>query len=522
MRLPIWQRAARTPWAITEDHLRNILQIAQRDTPGPEAVAQQTGEKLENTYDVEYRDGVAILSIKGPLFRYANLFTAISGATSYERIAKDFFAALNDNAVKAVLLDIDSPGGEANGCAELAQQIYQGRGVKPITAYVGGMGASGAYWIAAAADRVVANQTAILGSIGVRTALIDDSKWMEEHGFREYVIVSSQSPFKDVDPADESDRARVQQTVDDLAAVFVADVATYRGVSEEKVLADFGKGDVIVGQKAVDAGLADRLGDFEGTLEKLAAPQQPDFFGISAAPWSGSATTESKTMTKMHFSETLGSAIATATGRAPIRSHEQVVAAVAESAGIDQQTIDSLVAGERAPTAAEVRAIAASSNDESLLASLMKAARADGVALDDEEEGADDDAEDGEDAEDPDEVAEAVARESAAAVVEACLAAGMPDSAPSLIREGLGPDDARARLGDASAIRDLCTAAGVPSATADAYIRNGYSREQVKAALLDEIVQGQSRDITAHVGPDGRGTGGGGEMLSWDSVYTDA
>jgi len=123
----------------------------------------------------------------------------------------------------------------------------------------------------------------MLGSIGVRTALLDDSKAMEEAGFREYVIVSSQSPDKALDPSDEGDRARVQQIVDDLASVFVSKVARNRNVSEETVLSDFGQGDVLVGAKAVDAGMADRLGDFEQVVSELSEPMQESLFETPGA-----------------------------------------------------------------------------------------------------------------------------------------------------------------------------------------------------------------------------------------------
>lgn len=290
MRIPIFQRAAKTPWAITEDYLQTILDIAQRNTESPEAVAAKLGRQLENTYDVEYREGVAILNIQGPLFRYANLFTEISGATSFEMLAQDFTAAVEDPAVRAILLNVDSPGGEANGNNELAEMIYQARGTKPIVAYIGGMGASAAYWISSAADRIVADQTALIGSIGVRTALIDDSKAMEDAGLKEYVIVSSQSPYKHTDPADADDRGRIQTIIDDLASVFVAKVARNRGVSEDTVLSDFGQGDVMVASKAVDAGLIDGLGSFESVLAELAAPQQEELFSTSAPAAVGHST----------------------------------------------------------------------------------------------------------------------------------------------------------------------------------------------------------------------------------------
>jgi signal peptide peptidase SppA len=516
MRLPIWQRAAKTPWAITEDQLANILQIARRENLAPETVAQQLGRDLENTYSVEYRDGVAILSVHGPLFRYANLFTAMSGATSYDRLAKDFHAAIRDESVKAVLLDIDSPGGEANGCGEFAKQIYQARGIKPVNAYVGGAGASGAYWIASAADRVIAHETSMLGSIGVRTALIDDSQAREEAGLREYVIVSNQSPYKDVDPGDESDRARVQRVVDDLAAVFISNVAAFRGVSEDKVLNDFGQGDVLVGANAVDAGLADRLGDFEGTLEQLAGPGPANFFASVTAPWSGPATRESSDMSESNFAQALSGAVGAATSKD--RPREQVIRGLAAATGIDQKTVEALLAGEQMPTAEQVRAISAGANDQDLLAKLVQAARADGVPVDGDDADETDDSESDSGGED-DTTAE---RERAAAVLDVCIEAGVPDLAPSLIREGISPAGAQARLGDAGAIRDLCTAAGASKEQADKFINNGLSREQVRSVLLEQTADRQSGEITAHVPPGAASGTKAGAMRAWDEIYRDA
>ncbi len=136
---------------------------------------------------------------------------------------------------------------------------------KPIFAYVDDLGASAGYWLASATDRIVVAPTAILGSIGVVSALRDPSKTNS----KEVEFVSSQSPKKSIDVSTESGRAQVQEIVDALAAVFVGDVARYRGVSPDTVLADFGQGGVFVGQAAVDAGLADAVGSFEQTLADL-------------------------------------------------------------------------------------------------------------------------------------------------------------------------------------------------------------------------------------------------------------
>jgi hypothetical protein len=98
---------------------------------------------------------------------------------------------------------------------------------------------------------------------------VDTTARDEKAGIRKIEIVSSQSPKKRPDPATEEGRAQVQEMLDDLAAVFIEDVARFRAVSEETVLSDFGRGGVLVGARAVTAGLADGLGSFEGVLAEL-------------------------------------------------------------------------------------------------------------------------------------------------------------------------------------------------------------------------------------------------------------
>lgn len=262
----LWDRLTSTPWAITEAALQEIVQIATRANLDPGAVAQRVGRPLDNTYDVEYRDGVAVLPVRGPLFRYANLFTDVSGATSYETLARDFAAALNNDAVEAIALNVDSPGGQANGTSEFAEQIYASRGVKPIVAYVGGAASSAAYWIAAAADEIVVDDLATVGGIGAVTTITDTSERDRAEGIRRYEIVSAQSPRKRPDPSTAEGQSQLQEMVDNLASVFIERVARNRGVSADTVLSDFGQGGEFVGQWAVDAGLADSLGSYEGVI----------------------------------------------------------------------------------------------------------------------------------------------------------------------------------------------------------------------------------------------------------------
>lgn len=260
-------------WAIQESALQEMYGIyqaaLQRRSDGvdfdPEAVAAKTGTRLDNTRSVEVRDGVAIIPVSGPIFRRANLFTEISGATSIQVLAKDFDQALENPRVKSVLFEINSPGGEVDGTSEFAQHIFDARGQKPIVAYVAHLGASAAYWIASACDEIVSQETASLGSIGVVGTVCVH----KEKGHIEFV--SSQSPNKRPNPETESGRSQIQEHIDDLAQVFIDTVARNRDWTAEEVIEKGGAGGLRVGKKAVDNGLADRLGTLEGLISELSS-----------------------------------------------------------------------------------------------------------------------------------------------------------------------------------------------------------------------------------------------------------
>lgn len=240
-----------------------MAEIARESRKTPEAIAREMGKDMKDTNAVSIRDGVAVIKVSGPLFRYANLMTRICGATSYELLAQDFNKAMQNPQIKGILLDIDSPGGEVNGCSELSDMIYQARGTKPIVAYASGACCSGAYWIASACDKILATDTAILGSIGVVSIFEkdDEDKTIE--------IVSSQSPNKRPDINTEEGKAKIQARVDELAEVFIAKVARNRGISKEDVVNNFGAGDVSVGKSAVRQGLSDGLSSFEAIIINL-------------------------------------------------------------------------------------------------------------------------------------------------------------------------------------------------------------------------------------------------------------
>lgn len=264
-----FELACGVPWAITPEGLELLLAVARREGEDLEALETRLGRPLDNQHPVGIHGTTAVIPITGPIFRHANLFTKLSGATSLGMLALNVGRAAADPAIQNIVLAIDSPGGEAAGINEFAKYLRELGGQKRIIAYVENLAASAGYWIASAASEIVIDETAQLGSIGV----VAVAPRREEGGPLQFV--SSQSPKKRLDPESEAGQAEVQAVVDALAEVFVETVARHRNVSTADVLERFGQGGILVGKYAVEAGLADRIGSLDALLTELGARDTP-------------------------------------------------------------------------------------------------------------------------------------------------------------------------------------------------------------------------------------------------------
>ena len=270
----VLQAVTTQQWAIYRPALDTIRQIASRANDlerfrltHPEALSARDAQSATGYRYTKRIGDSAVIKINGPIFPRANLLTEISGATSLELVADDFRKALKDPSCMHVVLHIDSPGGAVTGISEFAELLYRSRRKKKIVAYIQGIGASGAAWIASGCEAVVADPTALMGSVGVVFTFVDDSAKRRAEGIVDYEIVSSQSPKKRLSPAGKDGEQEYQILANDLADEFIAAVAKYRNVAPETVISDFGRGFVMVGKKAVSVGMADEI----GTLEELMA-----------------------------------------------------------------------------------------------------------------------------------------------------------------------------------------------------------------------------------------------------------
>ncbi|WP_392559344.1 S49 family peptidase [Orbus mooreae] len=256
-----------TPWAITPSALESIISIASRSYSDPNIAA--TIQQQRETQSIIEADTplVAVINIFGPIFTRADLFSEISGACSISSLKSQIDAALNDDGIGGIVLNIDSPGGAVTGTHELANYIRESS--KPIVSYVSGMACSAAYWLASATRYIYADKTALLGSVGVVAMWTDDSEAKKKQGLTDYEIVSSQSPKKRENPTTDEGRASLQKTIDGLADVFVSDVAVNRGVSVEHVLADFGQGGVFLANEAINKKMADEVSSLDCVINNF-------------------------------------------------------------------------------------------------------------------------------------------------------------------------------------------------------------------------------------------------------------
>lgn len=211
-----------------------------------------------------------VISIRGTISQHAGPCEDLIGGGSTEGIASNLRAFLADDDISKIVLDIDSPGGTSYGVAELAAEIMQSRGQKPIIAVSNSLAASAAYWIAAACDQVFVTPGGLVGSIGVYCIHQDISKAADQAGLK--VTFISAGKYKvdgnQFEPLGDEAQARVQARVDDVYGQFVRDVARGRGLPESTVKGGFGEGDVVTAKKAVSEGMADGVMTLDAVIAK--------------------------------------------------------------------------------------------------------------------------------------------------------------------------------------------------------------------------------------------------------------
>ena len=214
---------------------------------------------------------IAVLSLQGVIAQRMNMLVEYSGGTSTEIFGRQFDQAVSDKSISAIVLDVDSPGGEVFGVDELSQAIYSARGEKPILAVANSMMASAAYWIASAADEVAITPGGEAGSIGVVAVHVDTSKAAEMEGLAYSLISAGRYKVEGnaYAPLEEGAREMIQGRVDDYYDMFVAAVVRNRKMSAGQVRRGMGQGRMLGAKAAVAEGLVDRIETLDGSLQRV-------------------------------------------------------------------------------------------------------------------------------------------------------------------------------------------------------------------------------------------------------------
>jgi HK97 family phage major capsid protein len=266
--------------------------FADREQPTPYMIDIENGDRF--ALDITAANGggsprkgklVAVLPITGTIMPKGNMLSDFSGGTSVEKLTKQFRSVVNNQDVRAVVLDIDSPGGSVYGIDELASEIRAARDQKKIVAQVNPLAASAAYYLGSAAHEIAMTPSGEVGSIGVFMAHRDLSKAYEEMGVKTTLISAGKykveaNPYG---PLTDEARAFLQQRVNEYYDGFVKAVAEGRGVSVKDVRNGFGQGRVVGADEAKSAGLVDRIATFDGTLERLGAASESERVPMKAA-----------------------------------------------------------------------------------------------------------------------------------------------------------------------------------------------------------------------------------------------
>lgn len=225
---------------------------------------------------LKVKDDIAIIPIMGGLTHRMTFIDAMctGGLSSYEGLRRGFDEALADESIKTIVLHIDSGGGEASGCFELARHIMASRGQKKIIAYVDEFACSAAYALASSAEEIIASPDADVGSIGVIMVHQELTKAFEKNGVTINVIKAGEfkgmgSPFQTLS---EESKERLQKRINDTYATFTGFVAESRNLSEEAVKNT--EANVYSAQEALELGLINSIMSQDDFLNYLQGSEE--------------------------------------------------------------------------------------------------------------------------------------------------------------------------------------------------------------------------------------------------------
>lgn len=229
-------------------------------------------DKLPETFFID--GAVAVMQIEGVLTPKSNFFSFLFGGATLDVLTRDFKALIENDGIKAIVLDIDSPGGNVFGIQEFANLVFESRSVKPIISITSSMMASAAMWIGAAAEDVfITGETTVTGSLAAATSHVDVSGLEQKIGLKTTEVSSGNKKRIDSSfaPLTEAGREELQKRVNHIGNVIASDIARFRDMDIEKVTKDMAEGQLFIGSMGIEAGLIDEIINPEELIDRINA-----------------------------------------------------------------------------------------------------------------------------------------------------------------------------------------------------------------------------------------------------------
>jgi len=209
----------------------------------------------------DFGKNVVIIPIEGTITTTGGINFMLQKAASSDEIVSYINEAVEDDNIKAIIFEINSPGGSAVASSEIAEAIKEAKKEKLTVALIREQGTSGAYWVASACNHVIAHPLSFTGSIGVIASYLEFSGFLEKYNITYEQLTSGKhkdvmSPFRELT---DEEREAIMKKLDIIYEDFVKEIVQNRGMPEEQVreLAD---GMFYLGKEAKEIGLVDELG----------------------------------------------------------------------------------------------------------------------------------------------------------------------------------------------------------------------------------------------------------------------
>lgn len=214
--------------------------------------------------------GIAVVSVIGPT--YASYW----GAGTYSRLRATIESCLDNDEVNAIVLSINSPGGDVNGLFECCEYLSKAKEAKPIHAHVTGMCCSAAYAIAASCSDISATQTSEIGSVGVYAQAYDDTEFLKKEGILSRIFRSRNAEKKNASPFSEEGAKDIQEKIDFYEGCFYTVLSEGRNMDREKCIDLFGHGSVFLALEALERNMIDNVMAYDELIEKLASSDEEE------------------------------------------------------------------------------------------------------------------------------------------------------------------------------------------------------------------------------------------------------